>query len=180
MRALLFTAALGAAATATAPGAHAQRRDGAVDLARAAIHEAGFDVTEDEVAAIYAVALARSDGDLRRQMRRFFRGETTRPFALWLRRDGREPWLWPTSMSWSRYRDRWMAVLEVADRVVAGEITHRCAAPPMFWGGPGIDDEHALDRQFVEVSCGRTSNRYFISRAAYEELANANLEIDPE
>lgn len=170
--------AIAIAALLASSSAAAQHDEG-LDLARAAVHEAGLGATEDEVAAIYAVAIARSRGSMRVQMPRFFAGRTSRPWALWLRRDAREPWSWPESMRWDRYRDRWVALLAIADLVVAGELRHRCALDPEFWGGPGIDDDRAARLELVEVPCGETRNRFFVSRADFEAAANVN-EIDPE
>jgi hypothetical protein len=150
----------------------------ALDLARAVVHEAGLDAHEDEVAAIYAVALSRSRGNMRVQMPRFFAGRTTRPWALWLRRDGSSPWLWPSSMDWDRYRDRWLALLAIADEVVTGELTHRCAMDPMFWGG-SVDRSRAERLELVEVPCGTTRNRFYVSRAEYEAaLKVTEIDVD--
>lgn len=141
--------------------AHASGLDERVaDLARAAVHEAGLLVEADEVAAIYAVMQARCSGSPRCQMRRFFRGQTTRPWVLWLRRDGTRPWLWPEGASWERARPRWLRVLDIADRVVRGEITANCE--PEFWGGE-MDHGRAERLRLVEVDCGDTRNRFYVS-----------------
>jgi hypothetical protein len=178
VRALLFVAALGAAATATA-----QHGDAGLDLAIAAVHEAGLRAHEDEVVALYAVVLERSRGNVRVQMPRAFAGRTARPWVLGLRRDGREPQGWPRGVSWPRFRSRWLAILDAADRAVAGELGHTCAVTPEFWGGPGIDDERARALDLVEVPCGpNVRNRFYISRGSFDRAvaeANANP-ADPE
>jgi hypothetical protein len=126
--------------------------DLAEDLARAAVHEAGLLVEADEVAALYAVMQARCSGSPRCQMRRFFRGQTTRPWVLWLRRDGTRPWLWPEGASWELARPRWLRVLDIADRVVRGEIEASCE--PDAWGmRSGRDWDRAQRGEWIELDC---------------------------
>lgn len=155
--------------------AHCQRADHGLDLARAVVHEAGFDATPDEVAAMHAVAVARCAGSMRCQMPRFFAGRTTRAWAQWLRRDATRPWGWPEFVTrqgrrdpsrvrlvahapWSHYRDRWLALLEVADRVVAGELAASCS--PEAWGG-AVDRARARRLRLVEIDCGETRNAFY-------------------
>lgn len=131
-------------------------------LAAAAVHEAGFDVTPDEIAAIHAVSVARCGGSIACQMPRFFAARTHRPWARWLRRDGTRPWGWPTEIAWSRARPVWLEVLRVADEVVAGRVSHVCEAPPQFWGmRHGVDMERARRAGLVEVRCGETRNAFW-------------------
>jgi len=149
----------------TSTPAVGQRFDPVLDLARGAVHEAGFDVTEDEIAAIWAVARLRhprAHSPVRVQMRRFFSGRTRRSFLLGLGRNDRMPVGWPSSAVWANYSDRWLAVLNIAERVVAGEISHRCEFEPVGWGGPRVD-RHYLERVGRDrwVNCGETRNVFF-------------------
>jgi hypothetical protein len=151
---------------AFADRARAQGRvDAAFDLARLGAHEAGLQCSSDELAAIYSVARNRCSRcspstALRTVSRRFFAGRTTRSYYLWLRRDGSAPWLWPSTASWTRWRDRWLALLASADSVVRGERSHACELDPQAWGG-AADAERARRLRLIEVQCGETANRFY-------------------
>jgi hypothetical protein len=175
MRRLLVLAAI--VAIALVPARAASQRDPGLDLARAAVHEAGFDASTDEVAALHAVIVERCHGDARCQMPRFFAGRTARPWLARLDRSGREPQGWPRFLTrrglrdpqrvrivmhapWSQYRARWIALLDVAERVVRGELDHRCEQAPEAWGGR-VDRVRARRLRLVPIACGDTANSFF-------------------
>lgn len=165
--------ALAAVLTGYVLAGTAHAHDRGLDLARAAVHEAGLEAHADEVAAIHAVAVARCHGSVRCQMPRFFSGRTTRPWSLWLRRDGSRPWGWPSAAAWPRFAARWLAILAAADRVVAGEIAHRCEAEPEAWGG-AVDRERARRMRLVEVDCGETRNAFYVFPRGRETAGGAS------
>lgn len=134
-------------------------RDRGLNLARAAAHEAGLSASEEEVAALHAVMVERCGGSPRCQMRRFFNGRTPRRYLLELNRRGTRPQGWPAA----RFdRDAWLALLDTADRVVAGELQHQCDQPPQFWGmRSGVDLERALRAGWVRVDCGENVRNFF-------------------
>lgn len=144
----------------------AQRRDRGLELATAVVHEAGFEASRDEIAAIHAVIVERCDGSVRCQMPRFARAQTSRPWTLWLRRDARRPWLWPARVSWAAYVDRWLAILATADAAVRGEVVHSCEEPPQFWGCRDCGDQLRAQRLgLIEVQCSSTplANAFYVN-----------------
>lgn len=99
--------------------------------------------------------------------------------VAWLDEAGTEPQCWRGDVPWSHRREAWLATVEHARAIVAGQITHRCAAPPLHWGcgrfPPGHvregewrcrDHERAARAGWVEVSCGRTDNAFYALPAA--------------
>lgn len=163
LRASLFTAALVAVATATAPGAHAQRRDpdAEVSLARVAASECGLLCADEEVAAIASVLRARCPRCTLTTVARLYSSRVfdpsrrdTRAWVAHLRRDARQPSMWPASARWENHRANWERLLDVAARVVRGELGDSCGEEVHHWGARyGVDMERARRAGWREVDC---------------------------
>lgn len=149
--------------------AAAQHRESdAVVLARVCAHEAGWSALAD-CAAIYDViwsGAARHGMSFRSYAYaysgRALRGQTSRPWAGALREDGREPVGWPMrGPSWSGYRAQWLALLDYARALVAGDAASTCAQTPHDWGGD-MDSERASRLGLIPVDCGTTRNHFYL------------------
>lgn len=183
MRRALCILAL-ACALAAPPPARAQRdQQPALALARVCASEIGLTGDPEECAAIYAVLASRAErnGLSVRAMahaystRVFDRDRTDRrAWIAHLRPDGREPAGWPRTVvvgpegsgpsqvrggpAWSRYRDRWLALIDAAGAIVRGEIASPCAGPVDHWGARhGVDLERARRAGWTEVECRLSS-----------------------
>jgi len=160
-------------------------------LARICVHEAGWEA-EADCAAIHEVLVRGAEREelsyrtyAYNYAGRALRGETSRSWVASLREDGREPEGWPeTSIRrdgdtvsvvphapWSAYRDRWLATLEMARRVHAGEIRAACAEPVHDWGGR-VDRSRARRLGLIEVECGDTRNDFYARPALREAPAD--------
>lgn len=149
-------------------------------LARICVHEAGWEA-EADCAAIHEVLMAgaeREDLSYRtyayNYAGRALRGETSRAWVANLRADGREPEGWPETTivregdlvsvaahaPWSMYRERWLRTIELARRVLSGEVRAQCAEPVHDWGGR-VDRGRARRLGLVEVDCGETRNDFY-------------------
>jgi hypothetical protein len=153
----------------------------ALAIARLAVNEAGFEPTDD-IAGIYAVVARRArlsgisiDSAARIQSPRVYtrrrceageRSTRERPcrrrrlYVPFLPFDGHRPRRWPRRMEWPR--DKWMALLARAQRLVSGQESHGCSEEPRWWGGPVVD-RASIDRNIANgtwhiVDCGRTEN----------------------
>jgi len=171
-------------------------------LARICRHEAGFPPRRgrgarawwdhgDDCPAIYAViervrlSLSRGRSEPVSVARAVFAYSRGRAFdrtrtdpacdVAWLDESGSEPRCWRAGVPWESRREAWLAVVEHARAVLAGQVTHRCTVPPLHWGcgrfPPGHeragewrcnDHERAARAGWVEVSCGRTDNSFWI------------------
>lgn len=139
-------------------------------LARLAAHEAGFDASSAEVAAIYAAIRNIADdagisfaAAACAHSGRALRGETARSYVAELDERGSEPRSWPAVLTrcvgavctvtrhagWDAYRLAWLALLVHSTRVVAaGHVV--CGA--RTWG-----DERDTTRRpgwAEDLSCG--------------------------
>jgi hypothetical protein len=107
-----------------------------------------------------------------------------------LREDGRAPDAWPRftfrpdgdvvqvlpGPSWSRYRDRWMQVLDRAREVVALDLSTSsewspCESAVHDWGGT-MDRSRAERIGLIPVSCGDTRNDFYARPSLSEEEAD--------
>lgn len=147
--------------------AHADARD-ELALAQVAWSECGVDCSSDEVAALGAVLRARCARCSIATVARLYSSRVfdvnrtdARAFLAHLRIDGDRPLRFPPSLSWSRHRDRWLALLGTAARVVRGELEHRCTQPPAHWGGI-VDRARARRMRLVRVDCGATRNDFYV------------------
>jgi hypothetical protein len=143
----------------------AAQPDDALDLARLAVHESGWEHPA-EAAAIYAVAVNGAERTgmtwprwLRVHSRRFAARQVTRSWVYRLDRRGSDP---HAGISWAAHRDRWLAILAAADAAIA--------APPVCvartWGSAADAARVVrLGLPLVPVSCGVTRNTYFARRA---------------
>lgn len=176
------------AALVLAPVASAQcpRHLGApVILARIGWSEAGIDVDPRELAAIAAVLRSRAaiigtdlPGAACAYSRRVFDPARTdrRRWLADLDALGSEPTGWSDSYvvcrgtvcdvrrrpPWSSFRTRWLALVDVARRVLAGDIDHGCEEDPGWWGAPyGGDLERARRMGLRRLDCGGLRNAYY-------------------
>lgn len=63
---------------------------------------------------------------------------------------------------WRAFRARWLALVEVARRVLAGEVEHGCEEDPGWWGAPyGEDMERARRMGLRRLECDGVRNAYF-------------------
>lgn len=178
--------AIAAALVALASSAHGQAHTSdALVLARVCVHEAGWEDAGDceAIHAVLAGGAARHGLNFRAYAfaysGRALRGLTSRPWAAQLDESGGAPSAWPRVSTvrrggvavvvehapWSAYRDRWLAALERAQSIVAGERTHGCEREPHDWGG-AVDMERARRLGLIEVDCSRgdvaTRNRFYL------------------
>jgi hypothetical protein len=132
-------------------------------LSKICVGEAGWEPGAD-CPAIHAVLAYRA------QVRRSTWLSAARAYSpghLGRRRDRRRPWIarlhpsgmepagWPQALPWSRYRRRWLGVVEYARQIVAGEVSHGCPEPPAHWGmRSGIDMRRARAAGWRELECG--------------------------
>ena len=139
-------------------GAHAHRRDVDVGLwlARSCVGEAGFDAAASgECAAIGHVYRKRiRTGTFWGVMRRYSaaikpHAGNSQPWIFGLRRDGRRPDRWPTSVRWSERRDAWAETLRVADAILAGDVAD--PVPDAVHYGGDVDRERAARLGFIEI-----------------------------
>lgn len=117
----------------------AQSEADAVTLARLAVHESGWDSPAD-VALVHAVlaGIVERDGVSYQRAAelaapRLARCEVSRRWVCGLNGDASRPAHW-RGASWSRYRERWLSMIDTAQRVIAGEVPSTCARPPRVWG----------------------------------------------
>lgn len=128
-------------------------------LARTCVHEAGFDSPADcqLVHAVLSGIVERDGVSYRQAWRlaspRLARCDVRRSWVCRLRADGERPAGFPAR--WSRYRDRWMAVLEVSRRLIAGEqVAAVCAERPRVWGSRSdVARGRARGRRWVDAGC---------------------------
>lgn len=147
----------------------AQRRNlDVISLARVCASEAGLTATEDECAAIAAVLRSRcAECRLETSARQYSSGvfntarTDARAWIAHLREDAREPHRWPSNASWQSARDRWLRLLGIAERIVRGDLEHRCELPPRHWGG-SVDRARAARMRLVRVDCGETRNDFYV------------------
>lgn len=179
--AIAFSLLLGAAP------ALAQREPDHVLLARVCAHEAGFDANVD-CEAIHAVlqrVAARSGHSYRAAAFAYsgvaLRGASRRSYVAQLDERGREPASWPRMVTvcrrgtcrvvqhapWSAYRERWLALVARAERIVAGAVAHSCDEEPDDWGGVA-DRERAARLGLRRISCGETRNDFYVRRGGRE------------
>lgn len=173
----------------------------ALALARICRHEAGFPPRRgrgarawwdhgDDCPAIYAViervraSIARHRGTpvtVPEAVYEYSRGRVfdrtrTDPACdvAWLDEAGNQPSCWRAGVAWSARREAWLAILEHARAVLAGQVQHRCASPPLHWGCGRFpagheragqwrcrDHERAARAGWVELACGRTDNVFY-------------------
>lgn len=176
------TVILAAALVLFVTSAHAQHESDALVLARICAHEAGWSAHESGDCAAIATVLLRLAEDRGWTFRaaayaysgRALRGETSRRYYAELDEHGTQPASWPghrwvtrgdivvaePGPSWSRFRPRWLALLDHARAVLAGEVVDACADPPDDWGGR-VDRRRAARLGLVEVDCGETHNDFY-------------------
>ncbi|MDQ3170299.1 MAG: hypothetical protein M3Q55_09205 [Acidobacteriota bacterium] len=157
---------LGAPLTARAQSAH-------LALARVAASECGLTCTEEEVAAIGLVLRTRgerfgmsTEAFARVYSDSVFNSERTdgRAWVVHLRPDGQEPAGWSPTVRWSAFRARWLALYDVAGRVVRGELAPSCTATPDHWGmsiATSIDYRRAIRAGWERIDCGDTRNAFW-------------------
>lgn len=155
--------------------------DDALWLARICVHEAGWS-SPDDCRAIWRVFErgARRHrttpiGFARMYSRTVFDGTRQDPRGWITRLDasGDEPAGYPRFAEhtvngrrlrhrhppWSNYRDAWLEVLALSERVVQGRARARCS--PDDWGG-AMDAERAARIGLVPVNCGETHNLFYV------------------
>jgi hypothetical protein len=139
-------------------------------LARAMVSEAGWEETDDHVAVAYVLhrrwQLARKQFpgfsmiSIIRKYCSGFRNTAVTPRQHWVKNltiDARRPVGWPDDISWKHYRERWLAVLRLAESWRKGEHADPCNGKSMYWGGP-------MDRpskRMIQMDCGETKNRFY-------------------
>lgn len=155
--------------------------DDALWLARICVHEAGWS-SPDDCRAIWRVFErgARRHrttpiGFARMYSRTIFDGTRQDPRGWITRLDARgdEPAGYPRFAEhtvdgrrlrhrhppWSNYRDAWLEVLSLSERVVQGRARARCS--PDDWGG-AMDAARAARIGLVPVNCGETHNLFYV------------------
>lgn len=163
-------------------------------LARSCVSERGWRTETDDCAAVAEVVRARMERrgvSFREAIRalapRLHGGTITR--RLWLldldedaHRPARlaAPWERPIGAGPSR-RDAWLATLDEARRILAGEVPSPCLERPHAWGSAqDLERRRAAGYRWRDANCpGATFvNRFgFLSRRVERSLA---LEVDPE
>lgn len=176
--ALVLVVALGAiAAAGRAQDAAAGPEDGAViALARTCVSERGWRVGSDDCAAIGAVARRTARvrgvtlGAALRALSPRLHGDGCLVSRAWLCRlelDGRRPaglgapWERPRAGGLPSRRDAWLATVEAARAIVAGEAPSPCSAEPHAWGSDAdVRRRRAAGWTWTDVDCGETANRF--------------------
>ena len=168
-------------------------RDDALVLARICVSEAGFPVWDstadagvgawrfsDDCRGIYeALRWASAHHNMRfsafaqRYAHNVFDEESSRPRAYVgdLEPNGRTPRRWPPSphVDWSRFRQSWLALYRHAQYLVAGAIPSACEETPTDWAGGSTSARlGAAARGMHEVSCGQSSNRFYIRDSVWQ------------
>jgi len=142
--------------------AHAQPDH--IILARVAVHESGWESPAD-VALIHQViqGIATRDGVTFRRAAslaspRLARCEVRRRWVCGLGEAGERPRGFPGR--WSRYRDRWLVLLGVARRALAGEVVSGpCAERPRVWGSrEDVRRGRARGRRWIDARCPGARN----------------------
>lgn len=143
-----------------------ERPDDATLLARSCVSERGWRHETDDCAAIAEVVRVRMGTHeqtfaeaLASLAPRLHRG---RPIArTWLQDlhpDGRRPRGWRRA-SWTRRRADWLATLEHARAILAGEVASRCAEPPRAWGSRlDVRAGERAGHVWRSIDCGYTRN----------------------
>ena len=106
--------------------------------------------------------------------REHFRSNRTdeRRWLADLTSDAHEPAGWPASMSWAVMRPQWLAMIEHAQAIQAGDVQHNCSVSPVHWGQPGGEDlRRALRAGWVRVACDGSRNAFW----AFPERRNATV-----
>lgn len=156
-----------------------------VILARITWSEAGIDADPREAAALAAVLRDRARvigtdfaGAACAYSSRVFDPTRTdrRRWLAHLDARGREPEGWTDPYTtcrggtctvherppWPSFRPRWLALVELARRVLAGEVEHGCEEDPGWWGAPyGGDLERARRMGLRRLECGDLRNAYY-------------------
>lgn len=158
--------------------AHNRGQPNAVLLARTCWSEAGnFDGVEfanvEDCAAIALVLLnsAATHGTSFRvawatHSRRLAEGspDRERPWLAYLNAHGSRPLYWDLRWWTGSWRNRWLALVELCERILAGEVTSSCVAPEsvIAWGSTRDvrrgDAREGCD--WFEVECGDTHNHF--------------------
>lgn len=182
MRILLAAIAALALAPSTSAAQFVPASD-AVILARVCFHESGWTSTDD-CAGIKEVLVNGSErhGLSFRSYAlaysgRALRGETSRSWVAQLGPRGRRPSRWPVTWDsptgprphpgWSVFRDRWMDLLGLAERLMDGTASGKCETSPHDWGGP-MDDARAERIGLIRIDCGETLNRFYLRPSLVE------------
>ena len=149
----------------------APRASERLDLGRICVGEGGWSSTETGDCAAIAFVLQRR-AELRglslRAMARAYSGRhlgtraSPRPWIAGLRLDGGMPRRWPASRrAWSRYRGRWLDVLEYAQDVLDGEVLDPCPGADHWGMRTGIDWERAQRAGWDLVECDLPTRNAF-------------------
>lgn len=144
--------------------ASAQREPDHVVLARLTVHEAGW-ASPADASLIHDVlsGIVERDGVSYARAAelaapRLARCAVRRRWVCGLAEDGRRPAGW-RGASWDAHRPRWLAILEHARRVVAGEVESPCAEPPRVWGSrEDVRRGRARGARWVDARCAGTAN----------------------
>lgn len=174
-RALLFVVA-GATVLATvldACSAHADDEPAYVTLARTCVSEASWGAIESgDCAAIAEIGRRVGRGDVARGLRLYARSahnQNRRDPRRWVAflnysiSSNSSPDGWPVRLSWDRHVQRWQHVVDGSQRILSGELKHRCTETPWHWGG-AMDRHRALRNRWRQISCGNTVNEFWVLR----------------
>lgn len=133
-------------------------------LARITVHEAGFDSPADAVLIheVLTSIVERTGVSYARAAElaspRLARCEVRRRWVCGLTSSARRPAHWPLA-SWPAHRPRWLAVLEHARLVVAGEAASPCRERPRVWGSrEDVLRGRARGRTWIDAGCVGTRN----------------------
>ena len=162
--------------------ARADEEPAHVTLARTCVSEASWNAIESgDCAAIAAVAKRVGRGDVARGLRLYARSahnQNRRDARRWVAFLGNysalsnssteanypeAPEGWPAHLSWERHAPYWQHVLDGAQRILSGEIQHRCTETPWHWGG-AMDRWRAVRNRWRQIDCGPTHNEFWVLR----------------
>lgn len=147
--------------------ARADEEPAHVTLARTCVSEASWTAIESgDCAAIATIARRVGRGDVALGLRRYARSahnqnrRDSRRWVAFLGNSPEKPEGWPERLSWEHHVPAWEHVLDGSQRILNGEIHHRCTEEPWHWGG-AADHWRAVRNRWRRIDCGPTRNEFW-------------------
>lgn len=157
----------------TQPHRSSLNRDAA--MARVCWEEAKIDGYDECAAFFYALKTKAEDRhiSIMQQMHAYVwpaftpdRRPRNRMWIAYLHQDLKQPYFWPSNLSWDIYQSRWQRLIAFSHELWAGNVPNPCNGLPMDWADRRADHRiNVYIRDYpnaVEINCGEgTKNRFF-------------------